>query len=972
MAMKTGFALLLGAWTLLPPAAAWAGASELDEFKVKRQEVFEFAEKPVVVRQGDAAAIRFAVKSACDVTVAVEDEAGRIVRHVACGVLGPKAPEPFQRNSLVQSITWDGKDDQGRYLDRRDGLTVRVSLGLAPQFERTLFWSPKKRHVQGAGRWGFVGTQAGLPTPRLAAAPEGVYVYDGRGLDHLRLFDHEGNYVRTIYPPPSTMLDRMVGLERRAFPQDGGDRKLPLKRDILQTTFLHSGPTGLVEKVNSMFGTAATALAVRDRRIALVHRSVNRLATDGSTGGLPLAGPHTSQRVRMVLDGGGGEFPVSPASAAFSPDGKTLYCTGYMWRQGRHTKWIQKECLPGVIRLNYESNDPPQLFAGSLTVNDGGRGDGQFRDATSVDCDSRGRVYVSDYANDRVQVFAPDGKHLKNIPAFKPALVRIHRKTDEIHVFSWTYDHGRTLGADSQQRQIDIPAKLTRHGTFDDPTPRGEWPLPLLDYAGRYNLHSTWGGLEYTAEIDSWADRLTVWLVPGLPETWVVAGSVGKKDNWENAGIKLLVEKDGRLDMVRDFAAEAKAAVTRLVPPMWSRQRLYVNPKTGLLYVAEGQTTGDKAFMSVLEINPDSGAIREVQLPFDAEDMAFDVDGRIYLRTYDLLVRYDLPTWREVPFDYGEQRTGVGTSSSNDGRRADVISGLPLYGMGWFKGGMYVNVKGNILVSCLVTKGDSVPVLPRRTDEKQLRLGPASPYYTPRIFPGRLRFGELHVWDRHGRLVHEDVAPGVVEEFGVGLDKDDNAYFMAAPARILEGERSFDPLSSTLMKFKPGQGRIISQDSHLIPFPVTTAPDRPHDIIKGGSPMWVEDAEWMYGGVGYSGHSAQEAGGHCSCYNARFTLDYFARSFAPELRRFNVAVLDSNGNLIMRIGQYGNVDEGRPLVPAGGPAQPRSIGGDEVALMHGAYVAAQTDKRLFIADPGNERILSVKLGYHVSERVPLR
>jgi len=36
------------------------------------------------------------------------------------------------------------------------------------------------------------------------------------------------------------------------------------------------------------------------------------------------------------------------------------------------------------------------------------------------------------------------------------------------------------------------------------------------------------------------------------------------------------------------------------------------------------------------------------------------------------------------------------------------------------------------------------------------------------------------------------------------------------------------------------------------------------------------------------------------------------------------------------------------------------IGGDEVALCHGAYVAAHTDRRLFIADAGNQRILSAQ------------
>jgi len=99
-------------------------------------------------------------------------------------------------------------------------------------------------------------------------------------------------------------------------------------------------------------------------------------------------------------------------------------------------------------------------------------------------------------------------------------------------------------------------------------------------------------------------------------------------------------------------------------------------------------------------------------------------------------------------------------------------------------------------------------------------------------------------------------------------------------------------------------------------------------------------------------------------------------------------VLDTNGNLIMHIGQYGNVDDGKPLVPKGpstgsvgspqagsgqgGPPSPRSIGGDEVGLFCAKFVATQTDKRLFIADAGNHRLLSVKLGYHAEEKTALK
>jgi len=144
----------------------------------------------------------------------------------------------------------------------------------------------------------------------------------------------------------------------------------------------------------------------------------------------------------------------------------------------------------------------------------------------------------------------------------------------------------------------------------------------------------------------------------------------------------------------------------------------------------------------------------------------------------------------------------------------------------------------------------------------------------------------------------------------------------------------------------------------------------------------------MYGGVGFC------VPGACVCWNSRFDLDYFNRSFAPEPLLCSVAVLDSAGNLILRVGRYGNVDDGIPLRiadrglrnedagtggSAGGPGNPqseipnpRSLGGDEVALAYAGYVAADTDRRLFIADAGNARVLSVKLWYHTTERVPLR
>jgi len=148
---------------------------------------------------------------------------------------------------------------------------------------------------------------------------------------------------------------------------------------------------------------------------------------------------------------------------------------------------------------------------------------------------------------------------------------------------------------------------------------------------------------------------------------------------------------------------------------------------------------------------------------------------------------------------------------------------------------------------------------------------------------------------------------------------------------------------------------------------------KPPDLLAGrggAGNSWVEGTEWLYGGVGFSGDTAYGSL-QCGCPNMRAALDYFRRTFAPETQHCSVAVLDANGNLIMRIGKYGNVDDGVPLVKEGGPPKPRSVGGDEVALFYAPFVATHTDRRLFIADSGNQRLLSVKLGYRAEERVNL-
>ncbi|MCX7803906.1 MAG: hypothetical protein N3A38_01820 [Planctomycetota bacterium] len=948
----------------------------LDEFRIKREEVFEFAEKPRVSRRGDRVAISFETKGFCDVTVAVEDADGKIVRHLASGVLGENAPEPFAWNSKKQTIVWDGKDDQGRYIDDKDRLMVRVSLGLAPRFERTLFWSPKRR----LGSWEEGTILINTPTPLIQAAPEGVYVFEGRGVDHLRLFDHEGNYVRAVYPFPADRLERVQGLRWHVFPQDG--LRFPLRAGFAQATFLTSGsssiePGGAHGGGPSTFGSAATTMSVREGRIALLFTKLNRLAPDGTTGGLPLEGPAVSFPQPNPYNRALGPVDVGPTSSAFSPDGRWIYMTGYMWGVGYDTigQTTCYKCLQCVTRVPFEGEGKMETFIGQPSPDASGKAPGQFADPVSVACDPAGRLYVADYMNDRVQVFSPDGRFLKAIPCVKPARVKIHAKTGEIYVFSWLLvtENAKRAHAASP---LTVDATLTRFSSFDDPVVVASYPLPLgtkaRGYGGRCPTHSYFAGLEYHVELDSWTDPPTLWIV-GAPKGFQIEG----------AGVRIYAVEAKGLVEKRDFSEEALKTLGKANIPSFWRQRLYVNPATGMLYLTEGHSGAlGKMFREIVEIAPDTGRARLVQIPFDAEDIFFDHNGFAYLRDFLVTVRYDPRDWREIPWDYGERRANVTGNPHSDRRTASAISGLVTYsGTGLHKGGIYISLKGDLAISCYVTKDVPAPV-EKRTDEKPAALDgnptrhvpegkdwAAGNLYTPRFFPGRYYWGEVHVYDEHGKLVVDDAAPGVTEMFGVGLDSDRNVYMLATLTRVLGGRRYHNVKTGTLMKFKPRRSRAkCDRQTDHVPIKLTGAdrPRRPPDAFLYDANFWIEGAEWLYGGVGFCGKNVI-----CSCWNCRFAFDYFNRSFAPEVDRCRVAVLDSNGNLVLRIGRYGNVEDGRPLDPSGGPPSVRSIGGDEVALCYAPYLATLTDRRLFVADPGNGRILSIRLGYRAEEKVPL-
>jgi len=79
-------------------------------------------------------------------------------------------------------------------------------------------------------------------------------------------------------------------------------------------------------------------------------------------------------------------------------------------------------------------------------------------------------------------------------------------------------------------------------------------------------------------------------------------------------------------------------------------------------------------------------------------------------------------------------------------------------------------------------------------------------------------------------------------------------------------------------------------------------------------------------------------------------VDGYGRGFVPDVFQFSVAVLDTGGNRLLRVGAYGNADSAGP-----GSRVPKP----EIAFAWPAFTSASGEK-LYVSDPLNRRVTVVR------------
>ncbi len=958
--------------------AKWWVPYDVDKGCTQREEVFGFERPPSVRKVGpDRYEITFTVKGFCDVTVAVVDGEGRIVRHLAAGVLGRNAPPPFQKDSRRQVVVWDGKDDLDRYVKHPRSMFVRVSCGMKITYHR-LVGGASGRNLPG-WVWG------------IGVDEEGVYVFTkGRGFSRpvkVRRFDHDGNYVATICPPPADLPpEKLEGMGYVEYEPGRFSLQAPLMHASMHRDgwyLVAGGGSGEIR------GVMNCQVAVCRGRLFFVNAGkgiffnpdsrMHYIYTDGRTDARGIVGRVIGPFGRFL------DRHCYPRLAV-SPDGKWMYMIG----MGGGSQGYTEANAPAVIRFSVDGDEGYTVFVGDLKKE--GADERHLNFPTGVACDGEGRVYVTDLRNNRLVVYSPEGRFLKSVEMLSPTWVGVNRLNGEVYVVHGARVKGRKTG------------RLTK----------------LSPYPEMKEVFHEDGFSPTVAAVDPYGARPRLWIGRAdgrgmLRREEVLIGHASRTRHGE--GLTVWEDTGKGLKLVMDFDELAKRDDGKEYLCRWPGG-------TGRINFTACDPTREEGYWNGWIIDLPSGRVKgrfgRGESFAGTLTTEFHFDGKGYMHAHavasfgdpplDGLYRLDPGRARrnergelvypEVPYDYGEEMKG---------RYGRVFAGvLPLYRPDhhlwcW---GFGVNQRGEIAVNV------HIEFAPRMTTEayeegfqgvlmrkkmglwtgawvsygawlkalKEQEKKGVRMLFLPRRPGAPLVGGTVWTFEASGEVRREFAVVSGKHNVGVNIDIEGCLYVTHGRTRLRGGRRFLEgraghfggvkvphrkavtTFNGTYIKLPPSGGVFLMRDARI---PLDEIPSRPPDLSSptafggfGGrrAEVWVKNALWMYAGV----TPMVPAG--CYCPQVRVHMDWFGRSYIPEGYRHSFAVVDKAGNLIMHVGTYGNRDS------ALGPRSKVPVKGG-IAFTHLEYISG-TDRYLLVADYG-DRLFVLKIGYHTEERVKI-
>jgi NHL repeat len=534
----------------------------------------KFASKPAVSKAGGKVKIAFAVSCKTDVEVAILDAKGKVVRHLAAGVLGAGKVAPPLVKGLSQSLTWDGRDDFKKPA-KGGPFKVRVRAGTGFKFGRFI----------GADPYVFGGVNSVV-----LGADGNVYMsgFGGpanQGQNTLRVFRPDGRFLRTLLPFPANLKP---GAMKEIARWDGAAKSWrPRNLSSLNPSFYK--------------GRLSVLAATKDSVLLAGGGRLYRIALDGSIPGkrFELTGMRAwpSDKEWPKRDALANALNRHRGSRRYSAslDGKYLYLSGPFPRNPKARKLVP---LGSVWRMKLDGSD--STMKPFVVVPATANGPWSKRGATvygagsgpihGVSTDSKGNVYICDREKSRVAVYSEAGKLIGEIAVKNPDAVSVHPMTGAIYVIR------RYCNGWGTHNMI-----LEKFKNFE----KGAKPAASFTKFHRKN-----------------SPAMTI--VPDGKKTsiWLTGTRLGGHQRPRNLLLLVLEDRGAEFQPVKlpyGPRAGVQADFARIATdPL--REELYVSNGVNLLYRYNGNTG-------------EGGMLKKNAKPFYAPDLTVGYDGLLYVRS---------------------------------------------------------------------------------------------------------------------------------------------------------------------------------------------------------------------------------------------------------------------------------------------------------------------------------------------------